>query len=901
MNVNIQTPMFQYSVYLNKEAISCLEYLLDNQGNVIVFADSYDVGPTGSLNFYRISSSEGKNIKIPIYSVPSHCWITVVLVTEDQRQVLFEEDPSFDYEFDDLDFIRNRSLKNPLFNDNQDEDNFSLPSIPNNTNSNGNSALNPQNISGVAPVINIQNILPENMGQQTVVQQPLNQDTGRISITDEQMNGLLSSIDKLANLFVQQQNNFNMALELQGQQLLQLQPIIAKIASASNIPSTPQKEVKPSNVSNVLNDNKSLNELLKKIPKNISPLMPNLYSGNSFNLNEQVSSLSLDKKPIDTKKHSSAIQNNRIQTSTSIEKTEEDKQNHILETSSIASSITALNPESHPSIDTPEIYEDTHNHDNKLDIKHIDEYDVATTQPEILDLDTQKASTMEELLISLGHKEPNSSIVDDTHNIDEQTDNTNLNEEINLNEATNKNEDKTVPAISIDDINDDDDNELSDEDLAILNEINKSNSNDELADADIKNLVSAIDVIQSDENDFEDELKEIVNETNELINSKDVLHFKETENTYNPSGALEHEEDMLSQLNAQAEDILSRKDEYLEKDLEVFEPNDVVTTPQEVETVTSNVSESKQTILNTDTDNDDEDSDDLSNLLNTMDKSSQEIEFEPIPDDDDEDSDEEDDSSSGSSGDSTSLTPNISNDENPDIPTQENTTSNIDNTTDSDELDIYALLDSDNGSFNNSSGSNSDNNQPEPPQEEDLSILDEVIAKKSANTVTLQPSQTVDDFSLESLDDLEALIEPPSKKGKNKTKLTVDDSDNQDEFVSSQILSYVFSDLDEDTAFEVDDFLKYFEQNNLHKAFGKITKDKTVYLVCKLLKNKNASPSKFVRAPIQKKLKTIMPDVAKEHWTGSISNIMDVFEEEKLLDGVNEIDICVWFVKNNFF
>ena len=44
-----------------------------------------------------------------------------------------------------------------------------------------------------------------------------------------------------------------------------------------------------------------------------------------------------------------------------------------------------------------------------------------------------------------------------------------------------------------------------------------------------------------------------------------------------------------------------------------------------------------------------------------------------------------------------------------------------------------------------------------------------------------------------------------------------------------------------------------------------------------------------------------MPDVAKEHWTGSISNIMDVFEEEKLLDGVNEIDICVWFVKNNFF
>lgn len=868
MNVNIQTPMFQYSVYLSKEAISCLEYFIDNKGNILVFADSYDIGPTGSLNFYRISVSDDKKIKIPIYSVPSQCWISVLLVTEDQRQVLFEEDPSFDYEFDDLDFIRNRNVRNPLFNDKEDEDDSFNPNNQSKNYINPEDGINNQNSNlnngygSNAPIINIQNILPETMGQQTIIQPSTLENsapTNRISITDEQMNGLLSSIDRLTNLFVQQQSNFNLALELQGQQLLQLQPLVAKLAASNLNPvSTSTNDLTTSHITNDeknllkksltpsgtgSNNNQSLKELLKNIPKTVPPLMPTLYSGNSLNLQSEISNLSVEKKGIDTSKFDKA---HNINISHSVSSPSE----QLSEVSSVESE------------------------DN---VEHLDE--INNPEPRVLDLDKEKATNIDEILISL-ENDKNTQINEDLNNKYEEETNhpeqddihsieNNIKIDSNIDNSDSILEENNIEkAPEQNNIFNEDEDELSEEDLAILNEINQAIPIDDITDKDIKQLVSAIDVIQSDENDFEDELKEIVNETNELLNSKDVLHFKESVDSFNPSGALKNEEkieeDMLSQLSAQAEDILSKRDDYLDKEIEE----------------SSNSSESryehdhknKQDISNS---QNNEDNDDISGLLSIMEHSSKEIEFEPIPEDDE---DEDEDKGSGS------------NEGNGGTTTQSENHSKIEN----DELDIYALLEKEDKKESNNANLTMD----------DLSLLDEAIANKksnSQNSFTAQPAKSEDDFSLESLDDLEALIEPPSKKNKGKAKFTVDDSDNQDEFVSSQILSYVFSDLDEDTSFEVDDFLTYFETNNLHKAFGKINNDKVVYLVCKLLKNKNASPSKFVRPAIQKKLKAIMPDVAKEHWTGSISNIMDVFEEEKLLDGVNEIDICVWFVKNNFF
>lgn len=896
MNVNIQTPMFQYSVYLSKEAISCLEYLLDNQGNVIVFADSYDIGPTGSLNFYRISYSDGKNIKIPIYSVPSNCWISVVLVTEDQRQVLFEEDPSFEYEFDDLDFIRNRNLKNPLFQDNIEHNQSSFYSETSDNITQNNHETN----SGIAPVINIQNILPENMGQQTVVNSNDNNNNGRVSITDEQMNGLLSSIDKLTNLFVQQQSNFNLSLEIQGQQLLQLQPLILKLLESNNVQSN-------TNINNENKENKenkntlqqksspslTLNDLLNNFPKSFSPLMPNLYSGTSLNLTSEAGTLPVEKKSIDTSKLNKP---NNIDINEQSISTQQNEKNDI------------------------EKINDNDNINQTNSSKH-----------QILDLNKEKASSIDELLFSLenekSHTEPtldiskNDLIMEDI-GLSDNDDNDDNEENLDIQSIKHYNsiEDEEEKISK--------NEELSDEDLAVLNEINQAIPNEDLSENDIKNLVSAIDVIQTDEEDFANELKDIIDETNELINNKDVLHFRENINNYNPSGALENEEeqeDLLSRLSSQAENILSRKDEYSDKELLEFEK----------------VNNNKPLVNDV---QDEEDNDELLYLFSSINNSSQHVDFEPIPDDEDEDDNKgsEGESSHGSFSEET----NIQN------YTEENTnSSNVNNYgNNSTEMGIHAILDDDdddddeknehNNKIINDTSNNVDSEQSssysfeeqlnamsQPDNivekdnsnyelsieeqlnamnnnaiEDDLSLLDEAIAKKSGKeSFNFKPEKSEDDFSLDELDNLEALIEPPSKKTKTKTKFTADDSDNQDEFVSSQILSYVFSDLDEDTHFEVKDFLEYFEVNNLHKAFGKINKDRVIYLVCKLLKNKNASPSKFVRPSIQKKLKSIMPDVAKEHWTGSISNIMDVFEEEKLLDDVNEIDICVWFVKNNFF
>lgn len=887
MNVNIQSPMFQYSIFLSKDAISCLEYLSDNQGNVIIFADSYDVGNNGSLNFYRISSADGKNIKIPIYSIPAQEWISVVLINEDQRQVLFEEEPSFDYEFDDLDLIRNRNLQNPYFTEKEEHKNYGIQSLSDVDNDDISPPISKQSNENqiFSPVINIQNVLPENY-QQTFINpsdssnnfdnatdSPTKETVNRVSLTDEQMNGLLSAIDKLTNLFVSQQQNFNRALEMQGQQiaiqgqhLLQIQPLIAKLSSNTN------DSHENTNTNNLLendsvkkNTNESsfkpseLQTLLKNIPKSVKPFMPNISSG--INMNAMIESLG-DKNTKNFNKEkinkpdsipSVVIQDdhNKIDT----QKTTSDNDINLLSDKSDVDNHQSVTQNTHEAQSDDSLLEDTM---IAQDLSLSNEQDLAAFIEQSEDVSSDLPVSDDSLENRQNHEEP-----------------------LDLNE----------------------------EEEQALQSINSAIETEDLEKEDISHLVSAIEVIQNDEHEFTEELNDIVQETNELLHNKDILHFDkkpEIENEhYNPSGALEHDlVDEISKLSAQAEDILSRSDSYDEHSSQSFknphldtlsykEPHEKTSDGSnsdiQIEEELSNFSSNEDNKNNTNNiDSESENNDDLLDLL-AMDNSgsNQQIDFEPIPENENEDEDETGDSGQNSSN----LTPEISDDFDNDTHHQSTDTLS-DNELSQEDQDIFSLLNSDDSNPLSNDVSEHNINKKESTN------LDSISSKINSITTSSQKI-TNDDFSLDQLDNLEALIQPVSKKGKNKA--IVDDSENQDEFVSSQVLSYVFSDLDEDEFFETDKFLAYFESNNLHKAFGKINKDKVIYLVCKLLKNKNASPSKFVRPSIQKKLKTIMPDVAKEHWTGSITNIMDVFDEEKLLEGVNEIDICVWFVKNNFF
>lgn len=811
MNVNIQTPMFQYSIFLSRDAISCLEYLSDNEGNVVIFADSYDIGPTGSLNFYRISSSEGKNIKIPIYSVPAKCWISVILINEDQRQVIFEEEPSFDYDFDDLDFIRNRNLKNPLFNEKEefsshtkfsDDNEEFTPPPPQYTNQ-----------PNSAPVINIQNILPENMGIQQ--NNTSIEEKNRVSMSDEQMNGLLSSIQQLTQLMVMQQQSFNTALELQGQHLLQMQPVIEKLASTSFGNSSVNKT--DAKKTTAVQD--ALENLFHNIPKNVKPLMPSLYSGidvsNIISKNPDLDKMEVPDEPL----------GNHVKTSpTTLSENEvvQDKKTEIEEP----------------------FFNDGNN-------KSIELHDKASNIDELIasfetSNDDYEENEMDEIL----HDKTRNSIIDE-----KPAENNNSKDfEIETNPVLESNESNEK-------------NNLSDihQENIVENDLMNLDNEDEISS--FKKFIndSENDLISDEEHDYKNELEAIVNETQELMNNKDILQFNKHE-IVSPSGALDLElqqEDQISKLSAEAEEILSRQDDYSDDEIET----EVVKTEKEP-------------------------SDELLDLLDSV-SSTDNVAFEPTPNEN-EDEDEDDEGKTDSEQESGSST---------------------------ESLDIYALLDDKTDTYveenpiieDTETTSNDDSLENSKNELDDLSLLDNFLQTKQTEENT-QPQNNLyaktvekvankfkqeEEFNLYQLDKLESLIEPKNKK--NRGKFHLEDSDNQDEFVSSQVLSYVFSDLEEDSWFEVDNFMQYFEENNLHKAFGKINKDKVIYLVCKLLKNKNASPSKFVRPAIQKKLKSIMPDVAKEHWTGSISNIMDVFEEEQLLDGVNEIDICVWFVKNNFF
>ena len=81
----------------------------------------------------------------------------------------------------------------------------------------------------------------------------------------------------------------------------------------------------------------------------------------------------------------------------------------------------------------------------------------------------------------------------------------------------------------------------------------------------------------------------------------------------------------------------------------------------------------------------------------------------------------------------------------------------------------------------------------------------------------------------------------------------------------------------------------------------KVKEEDVSWAVGNILKNRIATPQKFIVREAQRVLDMHAPGIIKRHWVGKMSPIMDILQEKDETRNISQIDLAVWLSLNGYF
>lgn len=127
MQIKLGTPLFLYLLKYSNDYEDGLGVKEKNRSIGYIYADIYEVTQLGDLTFYRISYENDKKKRIPIYSLPRQHWVSITLLTDEQKELIHQQDGHFHYSQESYDSID--AIKNPSFQETEDQKNLINPEI----------------------------------------------------------------------------------------------------------------------------------------------------------------------------------------------------------------------------------------------------------------------------------------------------------------------------------------------------------------------------------------------------------------------------------------------------------------------------------------------------------------------------------------------------------------------------------------------------------------------------------------------------------------------------------------------------------------------------------------------------------------------------------------------------